>query len=192
MYKWIRTRTTPAANCSRMTTSCSEQVGVIFIIARDSLRNSIFESTSSDTGARRSSLVEHEFRHLGGICRKIISVICLSRFDLFFLYLFYRIGYVTRKFKKIISTRGEIVYLFMLKSVFIFLLKEDIWIVLRGLNGKEELHVDMTVCHKYGLIIYSNCLRISRLIVNILRCFFFFNENKDSELDNIVYRLSKR
>lgn len=44
MYKWIRTRTTPAANCSRMTTSCSEQVGVIFIIARDSLRNSIFES----------------------------------------------------------------------------------------------------------------------------------------------------
>lgn len=25
---------------------------------------------------------------------------------------------------------------------------KGVWIVLRGLNGKEELHVDMTVCHE--------------------------------------------
>lgn len=42
MYKWIRTTTTPPATCNRMTTSCSEQVGVHY--ARDSLCNAIFMS----------------------------------------------------------------------------------------------------------------------------------------------------
>lgn len=92
---------------------------VLYLLLRAILYVIVFSRASSDTGARRSSLVEHEFRHLGGICRKIISVICLRRFDLFFLYLFHRIGYVTRKFKKIIPARGKIVYLFTLESVFI-------------------------------------------------------------------------
>lgn len=69
------------------------------------------------------------------------------------------------------------------------------------LIGKEELHVDMTVCHKkykyyydiHGLIIYWIVwARISRLIVNVNILRSFFNENKDSGLDNVMYRLSKR
>lgn len=112
-----------------MTTSCSEQVGVIFIIARDSLRNSIFESklrhwsTTKLIGGTRVSpswwnMSENYFRNLFKPFRSI------------FLLSFLPKGYVTRKFKKIIFVRGEIVYLFMLESVFISLLKEDIWIVL--------------------------------------------------------------
>lgn len=125
---------------------------VLYSLLRAILYVILFSRASSDTGARRSSLVEHEFRHLGGICRKIISVICLSRFDLFFFYLFYPIGYVTRKFKKIIFVRGEIVYLFMLESVFISLLKEDIWIVLIWLVKRNCMLIRQFVIKNTNII----------------------------------------